>query len=356
MMTDPAVPPAGGASKAVAGDVPPEVERMKRLARPPLERAENLASTSSVSAKELPMQHVINRLLEPVQSGDDPEQAKEILEQQRQALIEEALAMQQERDNFNQDLHEYEAAQGFTPITNRRSRVEEVRARGRDLNAELEKDNRTKANSAVCNVSARNKLKYSSPAKNLRAIAAVTKKLPVLSGEALREQQARLNELLSEENKQQEAFKKANPGTGASQYIASMGGAGARSRGQASSPHQGARRVGSVTSGHRDKQIQVYDPAIAEKQAVMQGNVGQGERHVDNKNAGQNYLAGQGACSPGGGQHNNIPRYPAQVQHQQQQGVGYTVQHHGGGQPRHREDDGNSTLARTGYQQPPQQQ
>jgi hypothetical protein len=31
------------------------------------------------------------------------------------------------------------------------------------------------------------------------------------------------------------------------------------------------------------------------------------------------------------------------------------VQHQGGGQPRHREDDGNSALVRTGYQQPQQQ-
>jgi hypothetical protein len=35
--------------------------------------------------------------------------------------------------------------------------------------------------------------------------------LPSLSGEALREQQARLNHLLSEASKQQEAFKRANP-------------------------------------------------------------------------------------------------------------------------------------------------
>jgi hypothetical protein len=157
----------------------------------------------------------------------------------------------------------------------------------------------------------------------------VAKELPVLSGEALREQQAWLNELLSEASKQQEAFKKANPGAGASQYIVSVGGAGARSRVQASSPHQGARHAGSVTSGHRDKQIQVYDPAIAGKQEVMQGNAGQGDRHVGNKNAGQNYPTGQGACSAGGGRHNNVPRYSAQVQHQQQQGAGYAVQHQG---------------------------
>jgi hypothetical protein len=187
MMTGPATPPAGGAGKGVAGDVPPEVERMKRSARPPLERVENLAGASCVSARGLPLQPIINRLLEPVRSSDDPEQTKEILEEQRQALVDECLAMQQGRDNFNQDLREYEVAQGFTPVINWHSRVDEVRARGRDLNAELEKDNRTKANSDVSNVSARNKLKYSSPAKNLRAAAAVAKELHVLSGFILRE-------------------------------------------------------------------------------------------------------------------------------------------------------------------------
>jgi hypothetical protein len=124
------------------------------------------------------------------------------------------------------------------------------------------------------------------PVKNLRAAAVVANELSSLSGEALREQQAQLNQLLSEASKQQEAFKKANPGVGASQYIASVGGAGARLRGQASSPHHGAQRARSVTSSRRDKQIQVYDPAIAEKQAITQGNDDQGDQHVGNKSAG----------------------------------------------------------------------
>jgi hypothetical protein len=110
---------------------------------------------------------------------------------------------------------------------------------------------------------------YSSPVKNLRAATEVAKDLSSLSGEALHEQQARLNHLLFEAAKQQEAFKKANLGADASQYIASVGGAGARLRGQASSPHPSARRAGSVTSGRRDKQIQVCDPAITGKQAIV---------------------------------------------------------------------------------------
>jgi hypothetical protein len=104
-----------------------------------------------------------------------------------------------------------------------------------------------------------------------------------------------------------------------------------------------------VTSGRRDKQIQVYDPAIVGKQAMVQENTSKGDQNVGNKSAGQNPPARQGARSAGGGQNNNMSW-------RQQQGTEYVVQHQGGGQPRHREDDGNSTLARTGYQQPQQQQ
>jgi hypothetical protein len=200
---------------------------------------------------------IIDRLLELVRSGDDLEQTREVLEGSRQALVDEALAMHQERERFNRQLREYEAAHGFTPMVTRPSRIDEVRTRGRDLNTELAKDARAKSHTATSTVP---KVVYSSPVKNLRAAAEVAKDLSNLSGEALHEQQARLNHLLSEATKQQEAFKKANPGAGASQYVASVGGAGARSRGEASSPHPSARRAGSVTSGRRDKQIQVYDP------------------------------------------------------------------------------------------------
>jgi hypothetical protein len=74
MMAGTSVPPAGGAGKgATVADTPPEQEKAKRSARPPLECAENLASTSGVSARGQPLIPIINRLLEPVQSGDDPE-------------------------------------------------------------------------------------------------------------------------------------------------------------------------------------------------------------------------------------------------------------------------------------------
>jgi hypothetical protein len=94
MMADTSVPPVGGAGKvAAAADTPPEQEKIKRSARPLLEHAKNLAGTSGVSARGQPLIPIINRLLEPVQSGNDPEQTKEVLEGTRQTLIDEALAM-----------------------------------------------------------------------------------------------------------------------------------------------------------------------------------------------------------------------------------------------------------------------
>jgi hypothetical protein len=141
MMAGTSMPPADGAGKAVAAaaDTPPEPPKAKRSARPPLERVENLAGTSGVPARGQVLLPIIDRLLEPVRSGDDPEQVKEVLEGSHQALINEALAMHQERERFNQQLYEYEAAHGFTPVVTRPGRIDEVRTRGRDLNTELEK-------------------------------------------------------------------------------------------------------------------------------------------------------------------------------------------------------------------------
>jgi hypothetical protein len=194
----PSVEDAGNAAAAAAADTPPEPPKVKRLAHPPLERVENLAGTSSMPARGQVLLPIIDWLLEPVRSGDDSKQAREVLEGSRQALIDEALAMHQERERFNRQICEYEAAHGFTPVLTRPSRIEEVRTRGRDLNTELGKDARAKSHAATSTVP---KVVYSSPVKNLRAAAEVAKDLSYLSGEALREQQARLNQLLSEATK-----------------------------------------------------------------------------------------------------------------------------------------------------------
>jgi hypothetical protein len=74
MMVGTAVLPAADADKGVvAADVTLEKEKAKRIAHPLLERAENLAGTSSVPARGQPLIPIINQLLELVQSSDDSE-------------------------------------------------------------------------------------------------------------------------------------------------------------------------------------------------------------------------------------------------------------------------------------------
>jgi hypothetical protein len=68
MMAGTSAPSAGGAGKSAVADTPPELEKVKRSARPPLECAENLASTSGMLARGQPLLPIIDRLLEPVQS------------------------------------------------------------------------------------------------------------------------------------------------------------------------------------------------------------------------------------------------------------------------------------------------
>jgi hypothetical protein len=82
------------------------VEKPKRIARQPLEKAENLASMSDVPARVKPLQHVIPRLSELVVVGDDPEHAQALLDEQHQALVDEGIAMQQIHEDFTRDQRE----------------------------------------------------------------------------------------------------------------------------------------------------------------------------------------------------------------------------------------------------------
>jgi hypothetical protein len=79
----PSVEDAGKAAAAAATHTPPEPPKAKRSARPPLECVENLAGTSGVPARAQVLLPIIDQLLEPVRSGDDPEQTREVLEGSR---------------------------------------------------------------------------------------------------------------------------------------------------------------------------------------------------------------------------------------------------------------------------------
>src|SRR3954454_15053526 len=152
-------------------------------------------------------------------------------------------------------VREYKTANGIKPVNTGPGRIDDVRARGKRLNGELAKDGKT--TSASSSLVAVEKPVYTTPAMNMRAAETAIAELSNLTGEALRKQQARVQELVVAANKLNAEMAKGKAGAGASQLIHSARG---RSAGQASSPHRRFRRDLSVTSASRDLRIQAYDP------------------------------------------------------------------------------------------------
>ena len=185
--------------------------------------------------------------------------------------------------------------------------MNEVRDRGKRLNAEIDRDCRTRV-SRTANIISAGRPKYSTPAKTLRAAEVVIAELPHLSGDALKRQQARANELVAVANQQNVAYLKAKAGAADSKAIHSAGGGTAASG--ASSPHVSKEKNKSVNSA-RNKQMQAYDLAYAGRQVVAQGYVqpaGVGHNPVAQGNP-QRYQA------PG--------QYQQPIQYQQQPDAGY---------------------------------
>ena len=121
-------------------------------------------------------------------------------------------------------MREYNAAngitEGFTPVVNPRRRAE-LRDRGKDLNVEMDKAAESSTVKSVSRKSGTGKPVYSSPAKNLRAAAAAKAELSHLTGDAWRKQAERVNELVEICNRQNEAYRRANPDAGGSRVMRS---------------------------------------------------------------------------------------------------------------------------------------
>ena len=75
-----------------------------------------------------------------------------------------------------------------------------------------------------------------------------------LTGDAWRKQAERVNELVDICNKQNEAYRRANPDAGGSRVVVSARAVTQKSRGQASSPRVDANPARSVNSG-KNKQM-----------------------------------------------------------------------------------------------------
>ena len=113
-------------------------------------------------------------------------------------------------------------------------------------------------------------------------------------------------------NRQNEAYRKANPDAGGSRVVVSAKAVNQKSKGQASSPHVGVDRDKSVNSG-KSKQLQTYDAEYAVKQLAAQGRGGQSRN-----NGGQGYPGAGRGNSAGRGQ---PPRPSGQHQPRQEQQV-----------------------------------
>jgi hypothetical protein len=98
--------------------------------------------------------------------------------------------VQSARKEFNRELCEFDAAHGFTPVVNQHSWMHDVRSRGKDLNAKIYRDGRSRSSQTSTSHMSTRRPKYSLPLKNLRATTAEGGELSLLSGEALLRQQA----------------------------------------------------------------------------------------------------------------------------------------------------------------------
>jgi hypothetical protein len=105
----------------------------------------------------------ITDLHAPLDLTTDPVKLSEDLERMRRNLLKEAIGVKDTRWRVLSKLHKYNTAHGFTPAGDGPSRAGQVRQRGRELGAEL---NRAVPLAKLPPVIA--KPTYSTPTKNLR--------------------------------------------------------------------------------------------------------------------------------------------------------------------------------------------
>ena len=128
--------------------------------------------------------------------GTDVQLSHDQLEARRLYVLEEAEKFAPAKRELDRSLREYHSAYGLTPMSKQPSRFGQVRNRGRDLNAEIDRDDRSKSRSVASASALSDRPVYDSPTKNLRAADAAAAELSNLTGEEWRRQQIRVNELV----------------------------------------------------------------------------------------------------------------------------------------------------------------
>jgi len=184
LMTAPGADAGGGGAGKLG--MPAKATRSRG---PPLERTENLAGgagTTADPATPTVLQAAIDRLKAPVDADAGIALTQAQLQEQRQDILQEAIEVAKVRQEFDITLREYNRAHGFTPVSvERPSRIEELRARGRNLNADIDRAGGENIVMSASYISAARPT-YSTPAKNLRAAQAAAAELSSLTGDALR--------------------------------------------------------------------------------------------------------------------------------------------------------------------------
>ena len=249
-----------GAGKGDVGNSIPEelitptdpVDKLTRTAKFPKEKPDPVGPLG-MSSREAPLEDVLEKLARPVAPGANVELTIAQLEAERLRLQREARLVVESRQAFDRDMREYNATNGitdgFTPVVPHPRKRADLRNRGKDLNDELARAVRSSSGKATSQRSGTGKPVYNSPAKNLRAAAAARAELTTLTGDAWRKQAERVNELVDVCNRQNEAYRKANPDAGGSRVVVSAKAVSQKSKGQASSPHVRVDRAQSVNSG-----------------------------------------------------------------------------------------------------------
>ncbi|KAM0923579.1 hypothetical protein ACQ4PT_005449 [Festuca glaucescens] len=289
----------GGAVDAGKGAAEDGTGRTKsgRTAKPPTERDEVIAGTSTAPPAATPLQAAMSVLATPIAHNADVAATQADLEAQRQTLLTGAADVIRAQQELNLTLREYNAAHGFASVSANSARVAGNRLRGRNLDQDLRREVLS-GKSASVSLGPVEKPKYSSPDKTLKAARAAVEACDSLSGDALAKQQARVKELLDTIEAQNAEMARNNKAALASQTVRSARNAGSKSHGQASSPHPDKRKERDVNA----QQMTVYDPILAGKQKAGQYNAGRKSQGACHGYAGNVYagkdLTGQNYRAP----------------------------------------------------------
>ncbi|KAK1609712.1 hypothetical protein QYE76_033385 [Lolium multiflorum] len=172
-----------------------------RVRGPDLERhVGGHATTSGAKAPPPPsrLEQVRAKLSTPLTtgSGADAAAVEADLEAHRVLLLKQTEELAAAKRQWDITQREYNRAHGLTPAGDNPSRAGQIRRRGRDLGAEIDRDGADKpAPSMELPI-------YNTPDKNMLAAEAAAEELHRLEGEELRRQTARVADLVKAANRQ----------------------------------------------------------------------------------------------------------------------------------------------------------